>query len=65
MEPTVYGDRGPWAAKLREYTLWIVQRRKSSLPMTRAQDIFVTGRVLLRDPASCIWLSFVLDMKYP
>ncbi|KAK4774399.1 hypothetical protein SAY86_009334 [Trapa natans] len=41
MEPTVHDDRG-WAPKLREYALWIVQRRKSSFPITRAQEIFVT-----------------------
>ncbi|XP_031384334.1 protein RST1 isoform X2 [Punica granatum] len=42
VEPTEYGVKGPWAPKLREYAWWIVHRRKSSLPITKAQDMFVT-----------------------
>ncbi|CAB4305648.1 unnamed protein product [Prunus armeniaca] len=36
-----------WASELREYTLWIVERRKSSLPLSQPQERFITGMPLL------------------
>jgi hypothetical protein len=35
-----------WASQLRQYSLWIVDRRKSSLPLSRSQELFVTGNWL-------------------
>ncbi|KAB2610199.1 protein RST1-like [Pyrus ussuriensis x Pyrus communis] len=36
-----------WPSQLREYTLWIVDRRKSSLPFSQSQERFVTGMPML------------------
>ncbi|KAM1491327.1 hypothetical protein PS1_023795 [Malus domestica] len=36
-----------WPSQLREYTLWIVDRRKSSLPLSQSQERFITGMPLL------------------
>lgn len=33
-----------WASDLREYTLSIVDKRKSSLPLSQPQEIYVTGK---------------------
>lgn len=32
-----------WTSKLREYSLWIIDRRKSLLPLTQFEELFVTG----------------------
>ncbi|KAK4603584.1 hypothetical protein RGQ29_012198 [Quercus rubra] len=36
-----------WASQLREYSLWIIDRRKSSLPLSRSQELFVTEMPVL------------------
>lgn len=33
-----------WTSQLREYALWIVERRKSSLPISQSQEIFLAGK---------------------
>lgn len=35
-----------WTCQLREYSLWIVERRKSSLPVSQSQEIFLTAMPL-------------------
>ncbi|KAK9272918.1 hypothetical protein L1049_003297 [Liquidambar formosana] len=41
-----FGPRS-WARQLREYSLWIVERRKSSLPLFESQEIFLSEMPLL------------------
>ncbi|KAE8021495.1 hypothetical protein FH972_007379 [Carpinus fangiana] len=36
-----------WASQLKQYSLWIVDRRKSSLHLSRSQELFVTEMPLL------------------
>lgn len=36
-----------WTSQLREYALWIVERRKSSLPISQSQEIFLAEMPLL------------------
>lgn len=35
-----------WVTQLREYCLQIVERRKSSLPVSLSQEVFMTGKNL-------------------
>ncbi|XP_068334570.1 protein RST1 [Pyrus communis] len=43
----IYDVSRSWTSQLQEYTLWIVNRRKSSLPLSQSQERFVTGMPLL------------------
>ncbi|KAI7987000.1 Protein RST1 [Camellia lanceoleosa] len=36
-----------WTSLMREYSMWILERRKSSLPISRSQEIFLAEMPLL------------------
>lgn len=54
-----------WASQLREYSLWIVDRRKSSLPLSQSQELFATGNWLCSlacnkwDWFGLVWYNFL------
>ncbi|KAJ8775089.1 hypothetical protein K2173_020093 [Erythroxylum novogranatense] len=37
----IHNEPNPWSSQLREHSLHIIQRRKSSHPITRSQEIFL------------------------
>ncbi|KAK8631468.1 hypothetical protein V6N13_028254 [Hibiscus sabdariffa] len=43
----MHGNPRSWAYQLKELALWIVERRKSGLPVPRSQEIFLTEMPLL------------------
>lgn len=61
-----------WASELREYTLCIVERRKSSLPLSQPQETFITGKCLerpcipwvLKHAVTGSWLIWCICLKF-
>lgn len=43
----MHGRPRSWAYQLKELALWIVERRKSGLPVPRSLEILLTGKMLI------------------